>query len=450
MLNRRLDPGAGNVLAYMDQGSFLALRALGRQPLIQVLWIYERGLDFEGLHRFQRNLGHGLLGRSIEKSPLPFGRHRWVADTSPADLQIDVGEVPRNQVWEWADTRIRLPIDPELGPGWHLGVVPLSTGGAAVSLVASHSLVDGVGLCLAVADAVQGDRRHLGYPARGTRTRKTAMLQDIGTTVRYLPATVRGLAAATRTARSFNDGPLPVSMAGSHAVNSRFDDPITPPTATAWIGADQWDLRTEELGGKHNSLFVGFAARLASTLGRVSGDRRVHLSLPVSDRVDGDTRANALTAMRVSVDPELVTTTLAEVRTDLKTARRALPATSADLLTAMALVPFTPKALVRHLEARVGAIAEVGCSYLGDLDPAVNRPDGNDADLMAARSLEPAVTPATLDRMNGHLFVGGGRVHGRTFITVSAWVPGVPNSGQQLREWVHSAVEDMGLTATVE
>ena len=54
-----------NTLAYIDQGSFLALRALGRGPLIQFTWIYDRAVDLDGLRRFHANLGFGLLGRRI-------------------------------------------------------------------------------------------------------------------------------------------------------------------------------------------------------------------------------------------------------------------------------------------------------------------------------------------------------------------------------------------------
>src|SRR3954469_6536330 len=60
-----------STLAYIDQGSFLGLRALGRGPLAQYAWIYERQVDLDGLRRFHHNLGRGLLGRRIERSPLP-------------------------------------------------------------------------------------------------------------------------------------------------------------------------------------------------------------------------------------------------------------------------------------------------------------------------------------------------------------------------------------------
>ena len=61
-----------NTLAYIDQASFLGFRALGRGPVPQVLWIYEHPVNLDNLRQFHRNLGHGLLGRRIERSPVPF------------------------------------------------------------------------------------------------------------------------------------------------------------------------------------------------------------------------------------------------------------------------------------------------------------------------------------------------------------------------------------------
>ena len=155
-----------NRLAYVDQASFLAMRAV-HGALIQVIWIYDRAVDVDGLRRFQRNLGCGLLGRRIERSPLPFARDRWVKAAASEDIDIAATPRRRADVSAWADERARLPIDPEWGPGWHLGVLPLEDGGTAVSLVASHTIVDAVGLGQAIADAAEGRTRDLGYPPAG-------------------------------------------------------------------------------------------------------------------------------------------------------------------------------------------------------------------------------------------------------------------------------------------
>ena len=161
----------------MDQASFLGLRATGLGQLVQWVWVYRARGRLDGLERFHHNLGHGLLGRRIERSPLPFGRHRWV--TSAQAPAIDVAERarPRAELSDWADERAQLPIDPEWGPGWHLGVLPLTDGSTAVSLVASHCLVDGLGGALAIADAVKGETRAISAIRRPrSRTRLRAVV----------------------------------------------------------------------------------------------------------------------------------------------------------------------------------------------------------------------------------------------------------------------------------
>jgi mycoketide-CoA synthase len=110
------DQQVDNRLAHQDQAAFLALRAV-HGALLQVTWIYDRAVNVDGLRRFHRNLGCGLLGRRIERSPLPFARDRWVL--SPASEEIDFAATSRRRadVSAWADERARLPIDPEWGPG---------------------------------------------------------------------------------------------------------------------------------------------------------------------------------------------------------------------------------------------------------------------------------------------------------------------------------------------
>ena len=156
----RGDAAVDNRLAYLDQAAFLALRAV-HGALLQVTWIYDRAVNVEGLRRFHRNLGNGLLGRRIERSPVPFARDRWVL--SPAQNEIDFAAAPRPRadVNAWADERVRLPIDPEWGPGWHLGVLQFEDGGTAVSLVASHTIVDAIAFGQAITDAAEGRTRDL-------------------------------------------------------------------------------------------------------------------------------------------------------------------------------------------------------------------------------------------------------------------------------------------------
>ena len=57
-----------NRLAIMDHALFAQHRAIGRSVVIQVVWVYEHAIDFDGVRRFKHNLGYGLLGRRIERS----------------------------------------------------------------------------------------------------------------------------------------------------------------------------------------------------------------------------------------------------------------------------------------------------------------------------------------------------------------------------------------------
>ena len=163
-----------NTLSYVDQAQFAGLRALGRWPVLHYIWIYENDFDLDGLRRFHRNLQHTLLGRLIERSPLPFGRHRWVTYDGPADIEIAVSERRREEVWDWVDERSFLPIDPELGPPWRLGVQPLVGGGAAVALAFSHVTGDAVAGAMSIVAAVDGAQHQLGFPPPGSRSGRAA------------------------------------------------------------------------------------------------------------------------------------------------------------------------------------------------------------------------------------------------------------------------------------
>ncbi|MDX1891027.1 hypothetical protein [Mycolicibacterium sp. 050158] len=440
-----------NTLAYIDQGSFLALRALGRGPLIQFTWVYDRAVNLEGLRSFQANLGATLLGRRIERSALPFGRDRWIRAAEPPDLQIAATDRRREDVWIWADERLGAPLDPQYGPQWHLGVQPLTGGGAAVSLVVSHSVGDAKAIIDAITDAVRGDRRDLGYPPPGYRTRREALRQDWLQALRDIPEMGRAVASAVRVARAESDG-LSTSAKSGRKQRSRGAAPgrIVVPNATIFFDLDHWDERAKSLAGTSNSLFVGLGARLGRILGRVDDEGRVRVSLPVSERVPGDTRANALTAATVTVDPAEVDTDLARVRADLKKALTALADSPNELLGPLALVPLTPAFLVRRLEGLVQQVGNpIGCSNLGELGPELNRPDGGEASRLAVRMLEPT-TAGVLDRMGGLLFLGGGRVHGQVFVTVAGWVVGGTNTRDALRDSCRQALAEMGLRGAVE
>jgi hypothetical protein len=441
-----------NRLAYIDQASFLGLRALGHEPLCQCTWIYDRGIDIDGLRRFHRNLGHGLLGRRIERSPLPFARDRWVLSTG-RDIDFETMPRCRADVSAWADERAQLPVDPEWGPSWHLGVLPLLGGGAAVSLVASHTVADGLGILQAVTDAAEGRARDLGYPAPGSRTRGRAVLQDARQTAGAMPETARALAATVRLVRR-NRRDLASSVASAPRPRSRCrnDRVVAVPSVTAYLDVAEWDARARSLGGTSNSLFAGFASRLGANVGRLRDDGTATLSFPVSERTEDDLRANALTSVVVAVDPKQAATDLRDIRVEIKQALAGRRDRPNELLGPLPLTPMVPKRVARRLAGMALGTADlpIGCSNVGDVDPAVNRPDGSDADYFSLRLTEPGLTAGALDRMGGLLFLASGRVHGQVFIAVAAYLVAAANSRDGLRELISGTLAEFDLTGALD
>ena len=443
---------ADNTLAYLDQGSYLGLRALRRGPVIQYVWIYERGVDMDGLRRFHRNLADGLLGRLVERSSLPFGRHHWVSCGEPGAIDISAAERRRDEVWDFVNERADVPVDPEHGPPWHIGVQPLVEGGAVVTLVVSHTVADAGALIESITHAVNGTRRDLDYPAAGSRSRAQALRQDARTTVRALRDVPAAALGAVRIAREQSAELRESAKACAPVAAVRHpQQAVHLPTISVRVDQAEWDARATALGGSSNVLLAGIAARIGAIVGRVDADGAAMLSLPVSERVDGDTRGNALNTITVMADGQRATEDLGEIRAGIKGALTELAGRREWLLAPLPLVPYSPKFLLRRLEKLVLKVGKpIGSSNSGPLPDEVNRPDGTPADLFVAGSPEPGLTAGDLERMGGRMLVAAGTVGGAVCISVASWEPGAPNTKEALMQSVKEAFYDFDLTAVME
>ncbi|WP_245831303.1 hypothetical protein [Mycobacterium terramassiliense] len=440
-------------LAHMDQASYLGLRALGYGALVQFIWIYNRPVDLDGLRRFHRNLGYGLLGRLVEPSPLPFARDRWVVSRGQPD--IEVAQTPRLRATlnAWLYERACLPLDPEYGPSWHIGVLPLDDGGAAVCLTTSHTLVDGLGVLRALADAANGRTRYLGYPYPRSRARRRAIVQDARETIAAAPELARAVRATVRIARhrrrdvfaSMRSAPPAPRRAGGN------QPPVVVPALIAFLDVAEWDACAKSIGGNSFTLFAGFAGRLGVRMGRVCDDGTVTLSFPISDRTEDDTRGNAVVFPTVSLDPNRLSSDLGEARLKFKQAFADLPGLTEELLGPLPLTSLTPKWVARRAAGMgLGAAAlPIGCSNIGDMPPEVMRPDGTDADYASGRLIEPGINRRALERVGGQLFLASGRGAGKIFVAVNAYLPGRTNSQDALREDVSRTFGEFGLTAEI-
>ncbi len=437
-------------LALLDQAAFLRLRATGQGSTVQCTWIYDRDVNLDELRAFNDNLSAGLLGRRIERSPLPFGRHRWVVDNQSPDIACEPRR-PRPEIGAWLERRAHVRVDPEHGPTFHLGVLPLDDGGAAVTLVASHCIVDGLGMATAVAEAVKGEQRNLGYAQPNSRIRWRAVVADLADAVVALPSAIRALIATLLILlRVSSDQQVQPQARRPGVPDANGDDPNTSPSVTIQTDAAAWEARARSLNGSGNALFVAFAARLAHRMGRVLPDgKSVTVVLPVSDRAADDDRANALTSITLTVDGTAVADDLTGVRADVKRSLTSLEQQPNEMLAGLPLIPFTPQWLVRRAEgiAMSSGQLPVGCSNLGSLDSAVSRIDGADASEVSMRLAEQGITQARIELAHGQLFCGTGTVNGSRFLTIVAYQSGAENTTATC-ELAWCALADLQLSAT--
>lgn len=431
-----------NLLDPLDQTMFDLGRATGVTGLIQAVWVYDRAVDVAGVRKFHDHLQRGRLSRRIERSPLPFGRHRWVAPNGSPTLEVVASARPREDFDDWLTEQARIPLDCERGPGWHLAVLPFTDGGAGVSLLVPHSITDGLGLFEALADAARGRDDPIRWPPAGSRRRWQAVREDARQTARDARAIGRGVTATVRAARRVRDTAAP--LATNAPAPAGTDEPIMLPTATVFVDAGEWDARADALGGTSNALLVGFAARLAELRGRLTSDGMVAMRIPVSDRTAGDRRGNAVSNVDVRVDPAAATTDLREIRAAIKQALTRHREVPDDERAMLSLVPLLPQGLLRV----TGSATSVIATNLGVADPAVTRADGSDADSFAARLLYQGVSTALMHRLGGLQVLPSGRAHGQVFVSAIAYQPGGPNSNDGLRHDLSIVLKDFSLTGT--
>jgi len=442
-----------NVLPYPDQALFLALRGAGHEAVMQALWIYERPIDLDGVKRFHRNLFGTLLARRIEPSPLPFGRHRWVSQPF-TDSNFEIAEIPRTRAefYAWADEQVELPLDPESGWAWRLGVQPFTDGSTAVSLVISHCVADGAGSVLACVQASTGATRDLGYPAAGSRTRWRGIREDLRQLRRDLPQIGRTLRRAASVAVR-RRGELARPGAALPAVTADRRT-VRMPSASAFIDAAQWHACAENLGGNSFSLVAGFAGRLAQRLNRAHGPQGlVTLMFPVSDRADfEDTGGNVVSIANVSFDPGRVTSDLSGPRTAIRDGLKKAREVPDEMMELVPLVPFVPKrGIARVADAAFGFSTElpVSCSNMGVMPPAALCVDGTPAEYLSFRGVDRHVTVENLQRRRGIMTVTSGQIADKMSITVISWQPGMENSSAELHRMIAETLGEFGLTGEI-
>lgn len=447
--------GARGQLDYLDQAGLELLRATERGQLVQGVWVYKHPLDLDGLASFHQRVGAGLLGRLIERSPLPFARPHWVTREGPqVDIITAEHPLPPAQLMDWADELATRPIDPEFGPGWLLAVQPLTDGTTAVSFVVSHCLVDGGGAIVAVWDAILGNRRDFGYLQPRSRGRIAAAASDLRATVRELPNLVKGLSAVARVAAREMTSARKSAAAASPGPAGDDATVVIIPSAVVIVDSDIWDARAAALGGNNYSLAAGYAARVAQHLGRTrASDGSVSLILAGSGRTGlDDDRALAMTFATAVIDPSEVTEDLTATRSAARAARAKITTEPDAALGLLPLVPWFPQPMAKAFASEMFAYADalpVSCSNMGDLPADIARVDGTTAEVFFARSVDQNVTLRDLRRSQGTLVVINGRINGKTWIAVEAFQLDSDNSREHLRKVLEQTLAEFGLSGEI-
>jgi hypothetical protein len=224
------------------------------------------------------------------------------------------------------------------------------------------------------------------------------------------------------------------------------------PTVSIQVDLNEWDARATALGGTGKTLIAAFAAKLAESIGRRrASDGFVTLHLPMNDRAEGDTRANAMSIATVSVDPTRLTTDLRDIRAAIKQALTTLRETQDELLQLRSLIPFTPKrALKRMVDAGFcDPAAPMLCSNLDEFDPIVYRPDGTDGEIILTQATGQGLTRQWLELTGGQMTLQSWRVGGgsKAYFTFNAYQPGAENTKPALREMAARVLAEFDLTA---
>src|SRR5262249_37605116 len=149
-------------------------------------------------------------------------------------------------------------------------------------------------------------------------------------------------------------------------------------------------------------------------------DGSVNVLIPISDRTLDDTRANAMSHVRVSVDPTQVTTDLSGARAAIRQAMKTAREAPDQMLQFIPLTPFVPKRAVQRMSDLLFGFgdSDVLCSNVGDVPQDICRPDGTDAECVMLRGVDQNVTRQFIEGVGGQLVVTGGRFAGKMSISV--------------------------------
>ncbi len=189
--------------------------------------------------------------------PAPLG----VAPVNSAGIDISAVERRRDEVWDFVNERADVPVDPELGPPWHIGVQPARRrrrGGHPGGVAHRRRR--------RCPDRIHHPRRQRHPPRtstirlRGSRSRPTGAARGRPHHACGRCGDVPAAGAAARSAspassprncREVGEGrPHPPLRCGTRS------SPCNLPTIAVRVDQAEWDARATALGGSSNALLA--------------------------------------------------------------------------------------------------------------------------------------------------------------------------------------------------
>ncbi|GGC65490.1 hypothetical protein GCM10011410_17440 [Hoyosella rhizosphaerae] len=422
------------------------------------MWKYNRPIDREKLESFHRRLASGTLARRVVRTCIPAARDRWITEANPLPIDHHPEQLSADDVEAWISDKGHSYVS-GTGPTWRMAVAELDTGGAIVSVVASHSVVDGHAFTLALTAAA------LGVPPRAPADpeippRWKVLSADIVQATRQIPSIAHALVALPGVLRF--EAPRSPQVEASAAQLEHDDDiadiydaltsPIGEfrfPGVSLPVSTEQWSARAQALGGTPNTLFMAIAASIAQRLGRTRPDGSVELAIPVSTRTPDDDRANAISGVKLPLDPSAVRDDLSPVRADLKQTLIAAATNPHPLEPLLPLLNALPNILVRKLANAflLGDYTSVGCSNVGSTDARLLNIDGAPADHMMMTFVLQGYAPRDIPKTGGRLNVGIIDNAGIIRLRIYGFDPRTPLGPDDLRTLSEHVLTEWGLDA---
>lgn len=390
-------------LESQDMTYWFVNRAFDWSVVLQLVWTFDEAVDVTALAQMNTELAAGPLNRRVVLPSVPLARPRWSHSPETPDVVVDTVPISADGIEAWADAELEsVPLDPVTGSAWRLRGVPTADGGFVVSLTTLHLVADGRGMVAAAAAAAASGGPTDPVPV----TTRRALRADLADVVTVVAQAGSGVARALRSAvRSTTDDAPPTP---TRAVRAPMHE-RSPSARTRWavvsVSAADWEQAARRHHGTSNVLFVAVIAGALRAAGHLPADEPIKVGIPVSQRAEGDDRANATAGVSVMVRDEATAGgNLTALRRLCKQAYERLAAgTRPAMMHLRPLMNVLPVSLVAKVATAGNGMPDVMTSNLGVFGPEVARIGGRTASAVAFRGDAQGVDPDSHHRFGDGL-----------------------------------------------